>query len=181
MTRLRSQNVTLKQGRGQHIKYRPYAFTEHGILMLSSVLKSERAVSVNIEIMRTFVRLRHMLASNLELARKLQGLERKYDQQFKVVFEPFVGSWHHRLPRSNKSAFAQELKRSSPLARCRSGTPWPPQVSFHSPLDNTLSFHLPFDNTFRVIYLSTTAFVSFTCRQHLADVTWGAHGGTPLQ
>ena len=69
-TRLRSQ-VTLKQGRGQHIKYRPYAFTEHGILMLSSVLKSESAVHVNIEIMRTFVRLRQMLASNAELARRL--------------------------------------------------------------------------------------------------------------
>lgn len=91
LTRLRSQNVTLKQGRGQHIKYRPYAFTEHGILMLSSVLKSERAVSVNIEIIRTFVRLRQMLASNLELARKLQGLERKYDQQFKVVFDAIRG------------------------------------------------------------------------------------------
>jgi hypothetical protein len=69
--RLRSQNVTLKPRRGEHIKYRPYAFTEHGILMLSSVLKSERAVQVNIQIMRTFVRLRHMLASNAELARKL--------------------------------------------------------------------------------------------------------------
>lgn len=70
--RLRSQTVTLK--RGQHIKYRPYAFTEHGILMLSSVLNSERAVQVNIEIMRTFVRLRQMLTSNTELARKLKIL-----------------------------------------------------------------------------------------------------------
>ncbi len=91
LTRLRSQNVTLKQGRGQHIKYRPYAFTEHGILMLSSVLKSERAVSVNIEIMRTFVRLRQMLASNLDLARKLESLEKKYDQQFKAVFDAIRG------------------------------------------------------------------------------------------
>ena len=82
---LRSQIVTLK--RGQHIKYRPYAFTEHGILMLSSVLNSERAVQVNIEIMRTFVRLRRMLASDSELARKLGVLEKKYDAQFKIVFE----------------------------------------------------------------------------------------------
>ncbi|MEW6377483.1 MAG: ORF6N domain-containing protein [Thermodesulfobacteriota bacterium] len=82
---LRSQIVTLK--RGQHIKYRPYAFTEHGILMLSSVLNSERAVQVNIEIMRAFVRLRRMLASHAELARKLDALEGKYDAQFKVVFD----------------------------------------------------------------------------------------------
>lgn len=84
-THLRSQNVTLKAG--QHIKYRPYAFTEHGILMLSSVLNSERAIQVNIEIMRAFVRLRQWLSSNVELARKLAELEQKYDRQFKVVFD----------------------------------------------------------------------------------------------
>lgn len=83
--RLRSQFVTLKPG--HHIKYPPYAFTEHGILMLSSVLNSERAVQVNIQIMRTFVRLRQILASNAELERKLNDLEKKYDTQFKVVFE----------------------------------------------------------------------------------------------
>ncbi|MGD0919095.1 MAG: ORF6N domain-containing protein [Thermodesulfobacteriota bacterium] len=82
---LRSQIVTLK--RGQHIKYRPYAFTEHGILMLSSVLNSERAIQVNIEIMRAFVRLRRMLASHADMARKLEALEKKYDAQFKVVFD----------------------------------------------------------------------------------------------
>jgi hypothetical protein len=82
---LRSQIVTLK--RGQHIKYRPHAFTEHGILMLSSVLNSERAIQVNIEIMRTFVRLRRLLASHSELARKLDALEKKYDAQFKIVFD----------------------------------------------------------------------------------------------
>ncbi len=83
--RLRSQIVTLK--RGEHIKYRPFAFTEHGILMLSSVLRSKRAVEVNIAIMRTFVRMRAMLTSNAELTRRLDALERKYDAQFKVVFE----------------------------------------------------------------------------------------------
>jgi hypothetical protein len=65
----------------------PYAFTEHGIAMLSSVLKSRRAIQVNIEIMRAFVRLRQMLASNAQLARKLADLEKKYDAQFKVVFD----------------------------------------------------------------------------------------------
>jgi len=65
----------------------PYAFTQEGVAMLSSVLRSERAVRVNIEIMRTFVRLRTMLASNVELARRLDALEKKYDAQFRVVFD----------------------------------------------------------------------------------------------
>ena len=63
------------------------AFTEHGIAMLSSVLNSKRAIQVNIEIMRAFVRLRRILASNANLARKLDELEKKYDGQFRVVFE----------------------------------------------------------------------------------------------
>ena len=66
---LRSQSVTLKTRRGQHRKYLPYAFTEQGIGMLSSVLKGERAVMVNIEIMRAFVRLRQMVSANAELMR----------------------------------------------------------------------------------------------------------------
>jgi hypothetical protein len=84
---LRSQIVTLKKGRGQHSKYLPYAFTEQGVAMLSSVLRSQRAIQVNIEIMRAFIRLRQMLASHAELARKLDALEKKYDAQFKDVFE----------------------------------------------------------------------------------------------
>jgi hypothetical protein len=65
----------------------PYAFTEQGVAMLSSVLRSQRAVQVNVEIMRTFVRLRRILAEHKDLARKLDALERKYDAQFKVVFD----------------------------------------------------------------------------------------------
>ncbi|MEQ1881212.1 MAG: ORF6N domain-containing protein [Burkholderiales bacterium] len=65
----------------------PYAFTEQGVAMLSSVLRSKRAVLVNVEIMRAFVRLRQMLATNIALARKLAALERKYDAQFKAVFD----------------------------------------------------------------------------------------------
>ena len=84
---LRSQIVTLKRGRGQHSKYLPHAFTEQGVAMLSSVLRSPRAIQVNIEIMRAFVRLRKMLASHRELARRLDDLEKKYDSQFKVVFD----------------------------------------------------------------------------------------------
>jgi len=91
--RLRSQIVTsnpdaenARSGRGGR-RYPPYAFTEQGVAMLSSVLRSNRAIHVNIEIMRAFVRLRRMLASNVELARKLAMLEKKYDAQFRVVFD----------------------------------------------------------------------------------------------
>ena len=65
----------------------PYAFTEQGVAMLSSVLRSQRAIQVNIEIMRAFVRLRRILAAHVELARKLDALEKKYDSQFRVVFD----------------------------------------------------------------------------------------------
>ncbi len=81
----RSQFVILESGK--NIKYPPFAFTEQGVAMLSSVLHSKRAVRVNIEIMRAFVQLRQMLASHADLARKLAALERKCDAQFKVVFD----------------------------------------------------------------------------------------------
>ena len=81
---LRSQIVTSSWG-GR--RYPPYAFSEQGIAMLSGVLKSKRAIHVNIEIMRAFVKLREMLASHKDLARKLNTLERKYDTQFRVVFD----------------------------------------------------------------------------------------------
>ncbi|MGA2059873.1 MAG: ORF6N domain-containing protein [Thermoguttaceae bacterium] len=85
---LRSQIVTsnISTSRGGR-RYAPYAFTEQGVAMLSNVLRSPRAIDVNVEIMRAFVRLRRMLASNVELARKLEALEKKYDSQFKVVFD----------------------------------------------------------------------------------------------
>lgn len=84
---LRSQTVTLERGRGKHRKYLPYAFTQEGVAMLSSVLRSERAIQANIAIMRTFVRFRAALAANADLGQKLAALERKYDAQFKVVFD----------------------------------------------------------------------------------------------
>jgi hypothetical protein len=80
---LRSQSVTLK--RGQHLKYLPYVFTEQGVAMLSSVLRSPRAVEVNIAIMRTFVQLRRLMESNRDLAQKIEALEKKYDEQFFAV------------------------------------------------------------------------------------------------
>jgi hypothetical protein len=85
VARLRSQFVTSNSRGGR--RYAPYVFTEQGVAMLSSVLRSRRAVLVNIEIMRAFVRLRSLLASNAELERKLSKLEAKYDEQFRVVFD----------------------------------------------------------------------------------------------
>jgi hypothetical protein len=83
---LRSQSVTSKLGRGGR-RYRALAFTEQGVAMLSTVLNSERAVEVNIAIMRAFVRLREILSTHKDLARKLEELEKKYDENFRVVFD----------------------------------------------------------------------------------------------
>jgi hypothetical protein len=81
-----SQFAILKRGRGQHRKYLPYAFTEHGALMAANVLNSPRAVAMSIQVIRAFVQFRQLLASHADLARKLNALEKKYDAQFKVVF-----------------------------------------------------------------------------------------------
>jgi hypothetical protein len=83
---LRCQIGTSKKGRGGR-RYLPYVFTEQGVAMLSTVLNSERAILVNIEIMRAFVKLRQILASNGELSLRLDELESKYDKQFRVVFD----------------------------------------------------------------------------------------------
>ncbi len=83
---MRSQIVISNVGRGGR-RYLPYAFTEQGVAMLSSVLRSSRAVHVNIEIMRVFVRLRQMLATHADLVARIDALERKYDAQFRIVFD----------------------------------------------------------------------------------------------
>jgi len=95
------------EGRGGR-RYLPYVFTEQGVAMLSTVLSSERAVKVNIEIMRTFVRLRQMLASNAELARKLASLENKYDSQFKMVFDAIRQLMKPDEPKKRKIGFGRE-------------------------------------------------------------------------
>src|SRR5579863_10687835 len=82
---LKSQSVTSSWGGAR--RSRPYAFTEQGVAMLSSVLRSERAVQVNIAIMRAFVRLRTLMATHEDLRRKIEQMEKKYDKQFAVVFE----------------------------------------------------------------------------------------------
>ena len=99
---LRSQNVTSRQGK--HIKFAPYVFTEQGVAMLSSVLKSKQAVQVNIQIMRTFTKIREMLVSNKDLRERIEALEKKYDKHFKKVFEAI-----------NNLLFAKEKESHRPL------------------------------------------------------------------
>lgn len=82
---LRSQNATLKPG--QHRKYYPFVFTEQGVAMLSSILKTEKAINVNIQIMRVFTKMRELMLTNQELRLKVEQMECKYDEQFQEVFE----------------------------------------------------------------------------------------------
>src|SRR6266404_7122301 len=98
---LRSQIVISKKGRGGR-RYLPYVFTEQGVAMLSSVLRSKRAIQVNIAIMRAFVRVRELLATHKDLAAKIEALERKYDEHdttIKEVFEAIRQLMAPRLPR----------------------------------------------------------------------------------
>src|SRR2546422_10949670 len=84
---LRSHFATLKSGSGRHRKYLPYAFTEHGAIMAANVLNSHRAIEASVYVVRVFVRLRELIASNKDLSQRLDELEKKYDSQFKVVFD----------------------------------------------------------------------------------------------
>ena len=86
-THWRSQIVTSNSGDRMGLRHTPMVFTEQGVAMLSSVLNSKRAIQVNIQIMRTFSRLRQMLAGHKELKNKIEEMEAKYDEQFRVVFE----------------------------------------------------------------------------------------------
>ncbi len=83
----RSQIVTLKMGWGKNIKFLPYVFTEQGVAMLSSVLKSQRAIQTNIVIMRTFVKIRNLVYSYKDLAEKIERIERTYNKKFSKIFE----------------------------------------------------------------------------------------------
>src|SRR4030067_311054 len=103
----RSQIATSKRG-GR--RYLPYAFTEQGVAMLSSVLNSDRAIQVNIEIMRAFVHLRRFIATNRNLARRLARLEKKYDVQFKTVFDAIRALMAPSEPRPKRIGFRVEEK-----------------------------------------------------------------------
>ncbi len=84
---LRSQFVTLSLPHGKHRKYSPYVFTEQGVAMLSSVLKSQKAIEVNIQIIRTFTQLRELLSTHKDLREKIEKLEEKYDGKIKEIFD----------------------------------------------------------------------------------------------
>jgi hypothetical protein len=95
----RSQSVTLKQG--LNIKYLPYAFTENGVAMLSSVLSSEKAVQINIQIMRAFTRIRNLVADHADLRKAIQQIERRlntHDQQIQVAFAALKGLLQPKMP-----------------------------------------------------------------------------------
>jgi hypothetical protein len=96
------------------IKHAPnvFAFTEQGVAMLSCVLKSDRGVQVNIEIMRTFVKLRKMLSSNAQLARKLKALEKKYDEQFRIVFEAIYSLMETPKKKKQKIGFRRDREEN---------------------------------------------------------------------
>jgi ORF6N domain-containing protein len=105
-TCLRSRSVTSNSRGGR--RSLPYAFTEQGVAMLSSVLRSPRAIAVNIEIIRVFVKLREIMASHAQLARKLDELENRYDAQFKVVFDAIRALMVPPTPRTRRVGFRVE-------------------------------------------------------------------------
>lgn len=98
----RSQIVTSNPSAKMGLRRKPYAFTEQGVAMLSSVLRSSQAIQVNIEIMRTFVNIRQILTDHKDLARKLARLEQKYDKQFKVVFDAIQELMSPKAPAKKK-------------------------------------------------------------------------------
>ncbi len=89
-------------------RYLPYAFTENGVAMLSSVLNSQRAIQVNIQIMRTFTRLREILLSHKDLQKKIEDMEKRYDQQFKIVFDAIKQLLIPPEPKKRKIGFGRE-------------------------------------------------------------------------
>ena len=101
---LMSQFAISKTGRGGRRKL-PCAFTEHGAIMAANVLNSERAVQASVQVVRAFIKLREMLASNFELARKLNQLEKKYDRQFKIVFDAIRQLMTTPTPKPNPIGF----------------------------------------------------------------------------
>lgn len=113
---LRFQTGTSKRGPGGR-RYAPYAFTEQGIAMLSSVLRSSRAVQVNVAIMRTFVRLREMLTTHEELRRKIDAMEKRYDARFQAVFDTIRQMLETPIPAKKTIGFHARLESPSKSAK----------------------------------------------------------------
>jgi hypothetical protein len=109
---MRALDVPGKQrAQGKHVKYRPYVYTEHGILMLSTVLRNDRAIQVNIQIVRTFVRLREVLPSTEELGRRLDELQRTYDGRFTIVFRAIRQLMIPAVRKRNPIGFLAKIPR----------------------------------------------------------------------
>ncbi len=114
----RSQIVTGSQ-KHRDPRFPPFAFTEHGALMLANVLNSERAAQTSVQVVRAFVRLRQLLASNTELARKLEAMEKKYDRQFKVVFDAIRQLMSPPEPKRREIGFHVKYDDDKPKAKRR--------------------------------------------------------------
>jgi len=116
---LRNLRFQIGTSRGAHggRRYAPYAFTEQGIAMLSSVLRSSRAVQVNVAIMRTFVRIREMLATHEELRRKVDEMEKRYDSRFQAVFGAIRQMFETPIPAKRPIGFHAKLKRTAKTAK----------------------------------------------------------------
>ncbi len=114
----RSQLVTGSQ-KHRDPRFPPYVFTEHGALMLANVLNSERAAQTSVQVVRAFVRLRQMLASNAELALKLEALEKKYDRQFKIVFDTIRQLMSPPEPKRREIGFHVKYDDNKPKAKQR--------------------------------------------------------------
>ena len=111
-TSLRSQ-IVISKGKGGR-RYLPYALTEHGVIMAANVLNSERAAQASVEIVRAFVRLRQILGSNAVLSRRLDDLERKYDRQFKVVFDAIRQLMSPPTPKDKQIGFRSRSQKPAP-------------------------------------------------------------------
>jgi phage regulator Rha-like protein len=117
---LRSQIATLKGGRGQHRKYLPYAFTEHGAIMAATILNSSRAVEMSVYVVRAFVKLRELLSSNRELARRFAQLETRldkklteHDQQIAAILSAIRQLMHPPAPKRRPIGFTADLEEKS--------------------------------------------------------------------
>jgi phage regulator Rha-like protein len=113
---LRLQNATLERGRGKHRKYRPYVFTEHGAIMAATILNSARAIEMSVYVVRAFVRLRELLASNAELSRRLDELETRLTQKLETHDQAITGILQMlrdlmNTPQTRAIGFTADLKR----------------------------------------------------------------------
>jgi hypothetical protein len=112
---LRLQNATLERGRGKHRKYRPYVFTEHGAIMAATILNSARAIEMSVYVVRAFVRLRELLASNAELSRRLDELETRLTQKLETHDQAITGVLQMlrdlmNVPQTRAIGFTADLK-----------------------------------------------------------------------